>query len=360
MIRRFGLIHSNKRLSFAGKKKGEDIIKNKIITLDLWQDKQVKIKQFLRGLDYGPVRYLNKNKTGIGAYWINDIEYILESNKGYVACVETDNKLVGLAIYTDLPWESKILQKKMGAIKYLAVNNRNDTAMEITQKLLQKVTDMSKSLNIDFLMCKTHTNNVVLIHTLEKMGFLYMDTQLDYVYDFESPRFDSIHSPVRKKGFSIRLSVDPQESEELAEISHAAFSNHFGRFNSDPMIPDEQGAIIYGEWLKSSCSGWADWVLVAEKNGRIAGYSVWKKPSLREQKHGISLGHYSIGAIHPDFHGQKLFSVLTYEGMKLLQNHCQYIEGPTHINNYPVQRGYTNLGWKICDGRHSFHKWLKS
>jgi hypothetical protein len=44
--------------------------------------------------------------------------------------------------------------------------------------------------------------------------------------------------------------------------------------------------------------------------------------------------------------------------MKLLSGMVTCIEGPTHINNYPVQRGYDKLNWKIADARHSFHKWL--
>jgi len=42
----------------------------------------------------------------------------------------------------------------------------------------------------------------------------------------------------------------------------------------------------------------------------------------------------------------------------LLDGIADCIEGPTHVNNYPVQRGYTKLLWRICDAHHSFHKWL--
>jgi hypothetical protein len=110
--------------------------------------------------------------------------------------------------------------------------------------------------------------------------------------------------------------------------------------------------------MNSSLNGYADYFVLAEIDNRIAGLSIWKKTSALEKKLPIRLGHYSIGAIHPDFFGRKLFSILTYEGMKLLQPEVDMIEGPTHINNYAVQRGYARLGWQISDARHSFHKWL--
>ena len=45
--------------------------------------------------------------------------------------------------------------------------------------------------------------------------------------------------------------------------------------------------------------------------------------------------------MHPDYFGRGLFSSLTYEGMRRLPElgRVDRIEGPTHVNNYPVQRG---------------------
>jgi hypothetical protein len=115
---------------------------------------------------------------------------------------------------------------------------------------------------------------------------------------------------------------------------------------------------MYEEWIKSSIDGYADWIIVAEYESRIAGYSVWKKPSPLEQEHGVRVGHYSIGAVHPDYFGKGVFSSVTFTGMGLFEGIADCIDGPTHINNYPVQQGYSKLSWKIRDAQHSFHKWL--
>jgi hypothetical protein len=219
------------------------------------------------------------------------------------------------------------------------------------------VLDIAKNNRFEFLLCKCSTHNIGVIHALENHGFLLMDTMLDYLYDYKNPPLDALDRLQCPEGFSVRLAT-PNDQEELMRLSMAAFTNHFGRFHSDDHISTDQSTGVYEQWLKSSCEGWADWIIAACTGDRIAGYSVWKKPSDRELKHVIKLGHYSIGAVHPDYKKQGLFPLLTYEGMKLLVNDCAAIEGPTHVNNYGVQKGYAKLGWTIRGARHSFHKWL--
>jgi hypothetical protein len=50
---------------------------------------------------------------------------------------------------------------------------------------------------------------------------------------------------------------------------------------------------------------------------------------------------------------------LTLEGMRLLAGHARRIEGPTHATNFPVQRAYVALGWRVADARHGFHRWSR-
>jgi hypothetical protein len=63
--------------------------------------------------------------------------------------------------------------------------------------------------------------------------------------------------------------------------------------------------------------------------------------------------------VHPDFFGRGLFTALTRAGMEQLRSSADWIEAPTHIDNYAVQRGFLRLGWSIEGAQHSFHKWLK-
>jgi RimJ/RimL family protein N-acetyltransferase len=184
-----------------------------------------------------------------------------------------------------------------------------------------------------------------------------MDTLLDYVFDYRVNPVDSIPRPQLREGMSIRL-ARPEDVEALATVSREAFRNHFGRIHADPRIGQDRATRFYEEWIRSSCQGYGDWIVIAEAGDQIAGLSVWRKPSSEESAFGIKMCHYSIGAIHPNHHGQGLFTAITHAGMDILAEHADYVEGPTHASNQPVQRGYAKLGWKIGDARYSFHKWI--
>ncbi len=224
--------------------------------------------------------------------------------------------------------------------------------------LLDYLSQWALSKGIEFLLCKAYTDDIVTIHALEQQRYYLVDTLLDYVYDSQRNPLNAVSTPPKSADISIRL-AEASDQDALIELASKSFQGHFGRFHADEFISEQQATAVYEEWIKSSCSGYADWIVVAEVNHLIAGFSIWKKPTPNEQALSIPVGHYSIAATDPTFAGRGLFGMLTYAGMQLLDGLCYCIEGPTHINNYPVQRGYTKLSWRIVDARHSFHKWLK-
>ena len=85
---------------------------------------------------------------------------------------------------------------------------------------------------------------------------------------------------------------------------------------------------IYTEWVRSAFEGWADWILVAELNGKIAGYGLWRKALETEEKNSLSVAHYDLGAIDPDFRGRGLWTALMLDGMEIARDFAQYLIGP--------------------------------
>jgi hypothetical protein len=180
---------------------------------------------------------------------------------------------------------------------------------------------------------------------------------LDYAYDPHRDPFETVPRPELFPGCTTRLAT-ADDREALMRVSENAFGGHFGRFHSDPRLPRDVSTRVYREWLRSSCEGYADYVVVAEVEGRVVGYTVWKDPSPREKRFGVRIGHYSIGAVHHDFAGRGLFGALTHAGMALLHGAVDRLGGPTHVNNYPVQRGFARLRWRVGNAHHTLHRWL--
>jgi RimJ/RimL family protein N-acetyltransferase len=287
--------------------------------------------------------------------WRAEIFDHTSSGKIFVANV--GGEVVGVVVCADLPWDTRILGDQMGAVKYLLIRPEHPDRGRVIDRLLDRVVGWASDRAIDCLVCKTFSDDVEVIHALERQGFLLMDTLLIYVSDLQQNPTATIPPPPLDAQFVIRPAED--EVDELMALAQAAFQGHFGRYHSDRRIARGQATRIYEEWMRSSIEGYADSILVAEAEGRIAGCSIWKEPSPLERKLGLRLGHYSIGLVHPDFYRRGLFTALTYAGMARLDESVDYIEGPTHVNNYAVQRGYTKLRWRIHDARHSFHKWLR-
>ena len=301
---------------------------------------------------------MNCSRGQIESRWMDEIKELLSHKDAIGFIAETGTLLCGLATCAPLPWESPLLGKSMWAIKHIGVTSQVHESSSIASELIAEVIRRVTARNADFLLCKVPTSDTAIIHSLESNGFLLMDTLLNFICDCRATDFEQ--SPRRlPERFSLRLATS-SDIEPLVETARASFADHCGRFHADPRIGRAAATRIYEEWIRSCANGWADWIVVTMHGDRIAGYSAWKKPSALDEQYGIRLGHYSIGAVHPDFFGRGLFTALTYAGTDQLRSSADWIEAPTHINNHAVQRGFLRLGWRIVSAQHSFHKWLKS
>jgi ribosomal protein S18 acetylase RimI-like enzyme len=301
---------------------------------------------------------LKCSREQVESRWMDEIAELLSDEHAIGVAAETGATTCGFAICAPLPWESALLGKSMWAIKHIGVASRSRDKNFIATGLVAEVVHRAGARDATFLLCKTTPSDTAIIHALESHGFFLMDTLLNFVFDFRTggQKEDASHVP---EDFVLRLATS-SDIESLVEIAHASFAEHFGRFHADPRIGRAAATRIYEEWIRSCANGWADWILVAEQGNRMAGYSAWKEPSALDRRHGIRIGHLSIAAVHPDFFGRGIFRALTREGMKGLRRSADWIEGPTHIDNQAVQRGWLRLGWQIAGAQHSFHKWLKS
>ena len=300
---------------------------------------------------------LRLDHSRIQPRWLEEIVDVLGQPGGGGLLVEEGEITIGIVVWCLLPWESKILGRQMSTLRVLSVDDQSPDREAYFDCLLKAALDSASQNCNEFLLCKMSGLDDEKASALIKNGFERMDTLADFVCALSQERSLGLQQKGVQGGFELRLAT-LADVDSLAKVARASFANHFGRFHSDRRIGPEQATRIYEEWIRSCASGWADWIILAVKDTQIAGYSAWKKPSSLDLRHNIQLGHYSIAGIHPDFFGKALFTTLTRTGMELMQGHALWIEGPTHIDNQPVQRAYEKLGWKRVGTQTSFHKWL--
>jgi ribosomal protein S18 acetylase RimI-like enzyme len=300
---------------------------------------------------------LDCSRSEIEPRWKDEIRELLSSEGAIGFVAKIGGTISGLVICAPLSWESPLLGKSMWAIKHIGLASGLVDVSSVATRLVAEMVRRVADRDADFLLCRAIPSDTAIIHALESTGFLLMDTLVNFVFDRRARGSNGRQQQI-PEGFVLRLATT-SDIEPLAAVAHASFASHFGRFHADPRIGHDAATRIYQEWIRSCVNGWADWIVVAVHGDRIAGYSVWKKPSALDARHGIRLGHYSIGAVHPDFFGRGVFTALTHAGMEQVCSSADWIEAPTHIDNHAVQRGFLRLGWRIAGAQHSFHKWLK-
>jgi ribosomal protein S18 acetylase RimI-like enzyme len=315
-----------------------------------------ELKKALPRFTHKPLPHLSYLKPNqIEGFWLDEIAQELANECSTAFASYTEGRINGFVLVGDSPWDTKVVGKPVAIIRYLAGTGEDDA--NVLNQLVNEVLRHAASRGIDLLTCKVQPLQIGAIHTLERHGFLLMDTLLDFFFDYSRTPFDKIGPPQRVDGLHVRLAT-PEDLPELLTLTEIAFAKHFGRYNSDPKMPAGTGTKVYQEWVRSSFEGAADWILIAEFNNRIAGYSVWKKASALEVKHSFDVARCTLAAIHPEFFGRGLYTMLTFEGMRIAQQFANHLDGPAHVSHYPVHRAMLKLGWKLAGVRHSFHKWL--
>jgi ribosomal protein S18 acetylase RimI-like enzyme len=310
-------------------------------------------------LAHVPLAHLHHlNSDQRRAYWLDEISQSLADESSIAFASIASGVINGFIVYNDSPWDSQITGRRLGTVEHLAVTRDARAGAEILHELIDELTRNLAKRGTQCVVCKVQSNESAVAHALERRGFLLMDTLQDFVFDFSRALIEEINPPRRDKQLTIRR-ANPADLPALMVINEKAFGDYFGRYHADPQMPPGTGTKIYTEWVRSAFQGWADWILVAEVDGKIAGYGLWRKALKTEAKYSLRIAHYDLGATDPEFRGRGLRTTLTLEGMGIARDFAQYLIGPVHIRNYPAQHTLHKLGWRISGARHSFHKWLK-
>ena len=103
-----------------------------------------------------------------------------------------------------------------------------------------------------------------VVQAAEKQGFFLTGVRITF------ERLVARELPAApRQGVVVRAArnADVAILEEIAAKSHRDT-----RFYADPNFSRASCDRLYGTWIRRSCEGWADHVLTAENDGRLAGY----------------------------------------------------------------------------------------
>lgn len=291
------------------------------------------------------------------AYWLDEISKSLADESSIaLACIDS-GRIGGFIIYTDSPWDSQIIGRRIGTVKHLAVTTDNASG-ELLCQLIDELKGILARGPTECLVCRVSARDVPAIHALEQHGFLLMDTLVDFVFDFYRTAIEDIKPPEQDTQLNIRR-AELADMPALMNINERAFADYFGRYHADPRIPPGAATKIYVEWVRSALQDWADWVVVAETKEAIAGFGLWRKVWDAKEKNSSGIAYCDMVVADPAFQARGVGTALMLDGMRRARNSARYLVGPVHVCNYPIQRTLQRLGWRISGARRSFHHWLK-
>jgi ribosomal protein S18 acetylase RimI-like enzyme len=134
------------------------------------------------------------------------------------------------------------------------------------------------------------------------------------------------------------------------EIARGSFQ--LSRFYFDENFPEEACDAMYQIWVKKSCQGYADTVIVAEKDGKAVGFITC---SLENEEAG------SIGLVGVDENsrGMGVGRALINAALQWFANRSvKSIHVVTQGRNIPALHLYQSHGFMIKSVQIWYHKWF--
>ena len=231
----------------------------------------------------------------------------------------------GLPLCEVLDWDSKFFNRAVAKV----------SRSSLTLADAKRVRNWATAHDIQTVYFLVRLDDLPSAWAAESAGFRLVDVRL--TYEHKSPRaFEDLRVRAAR----------PDDQADLEVIASKSFS--FTRFARDSAFGPDNAARLYREWLRKSLSGWAQRTLVAESQGRPAGFATCH----------VTSSHGSIGLIAVDEHerGKGIGPALVLSANSWLRDSgALSITVVTQGANLPAQRVYQATGFGTKSVEIWFH-----
>jgi ribosomal protein S18 acetylase RimI-like enzyme len=217
----------------------------------------------------------------------------------------------------------------------------------LTSESLSSVLDFCGAKKVELLIARCDMLDLDAAQSMERKGFLLMDTLVYYSLDLTKKDV-----PV-DKGVVLVRPIHIEEEKEMILVARESFRGYFGHYHADKRLNKSKCDEVYVDWARKVCAARDSGnFLVAEVEGRIAGFGVLKMNNSEE-------GEYFLGGIHPDFQGRRIYYSFLCKAMEwFLSRGAQRMLLSTQLQNISVQKVLIRFGLEITKGYYTYHKWF--
>jgi GNAT superfamily N-acetyltransferase len=213
---------------------------------------------------------------------------------------------------------------------------------------LSRVLDFCAGEQIDMLIARCATGDLVAAQSMGSKGFLLMDTLLYYSFDLTKKEIPEDPCEVRVRR------LQPGDDAEIPRVAAAAFKGYMGHYHADRRLDSSKCDGAYRSWAERSCTPGkaADEVLVAEHGGRVAGFATLRLNSPQEVE-GL------LFAVAPESQGKgicRLFMIRSLQWCRTQGAKRMVIS--TQVTNVSMQKVWCRTGFEPSHSYYTFHKWF--
>lgn len=234
---------------------------------------------------------------------------------------------------TLLEWDSNFFGLRIARLQ----------ARALDEPTLLEALAWARSQRVDCLYYLAPVDDDASVRWAEKGGFHLVDVRLDFIR-----RLDRALPAVASSTY-IRPAV-PADLPQLRAI--AARSYQHTRFAFDSHFPRDRVQALYEEWIRRSCEGFAERVLVVELAGMVAGYT-----SCHLEPGGI--GRIGLVGVDEHMRGRGLAPALVDAAIAFFaEAGCTEARVATQARNIVAQRLYQNRHFVTREVGLWYHLWF--
>jgi GNAT superfamily N-acetyltransferase len=273
------------------------------------------------------------------------------AEQGQVLSLRVEERVVGLATLSHLPWDSSIFGLPMAKIGHLIATSAHGSRAQFLDRLLEELIELARTQGIRHLSTRVDCADIEAIQCLEHWGFRLMECLITYIF---RPKQDIL--PPIKTLYHVRP-YTPVDREALLAIAERMYAHHQSRFSVDPSLPPAGVGRFYIEWTKNACSGeMADHILVAERKGCPIGFLAYKLNGLVLERTGIRIAGQGLSASLPE--GTGAYIGLLKAALELGRGAYDFMEADAPLHHFLVIRTWQRLGFQLVRGKYAFHREL--
>jgi dTDP-4-amino-4,6-dideoxy-D-galactose acyltransferase len=220
-----------------------------------------------------------------------------------------------------LAWDSDFFGIEIGRVR----------TKHLSPAILEATDRWCAASAIDCLYFLAEANDALSIRCAEHFGFELVDIRTTLARRI-GPEEEMVRVP---QGATIRLAL-PTDLEPLRAIARSSY--HDSRFYFDGRFPVEKCDRLYETWLEKSCADRSGVVLVAEWQGRPAGYVTCDRVDvatgqiglIASSVQGVGLGTALVSSAigwfrHQGFNRAQVVTQGRNVGAQVLYQHCGFV-----------------------------------